>query len=294
MDALLSTGRVIRRQIRHFKHLALFHGIRATGYGKIFGTHRLEVHTEAVAFFRQPNARPIRLVHLSDFHASPLVPYRFIERAIDTAVAQSPDLICLTGDYISNSIYDPPTYRRILRKLADAAPTFASFGNHDGCRKAARKGGYLDPREVGKLLKSSGIRCLFNSREQTIINGQRLMLVGLGDLWSRMMSPATAFQGLPEQPGLPIILLSHNPDSKDRLINYPWRLMLCGHTHGGQLKLPLLGAPFAPVKDKQFVEGLHRWQGRWIHITRGIGNVLGIRINCRPQVSILELMPTTS
>ena len=66
--------------------------------------------------------------------------------------------------------------------------------------------------------------------------------------------------------------------------------MLCGHTHGGQFKVPFLNfTPFAPVSDHSMVEGLHSWKGRQIHVTRGVGNLWGIRLNCRPEISLLEI-----
>ena len=85
------------------------------------------------------------------------------------------------------------------------------------------------------------------------------------------------------------IMLSHNPDAKTALRDVPWDLMLCGHTHGGQITLPLLGSPLAPIADKRFSEGLHTWDKRWIYVTRGVGSLLGMRFNCPPEVSILEL-----
>ena len=89
---------------------------------------------------------------------------------------------------------------------------------------------------------------------------------------------------------VPAVLLSHNPDTKEGVASRHWELMLSGHTHGGQLRVPWLGAtPFAPVRDKRFVAGLHRWNDRWIHITKGIGNVYGMRINCPPEISFLTL-----
>ena len=85
-------------------------------------------------------------------------------------------------------------------------------------------------------------------------------------------------------------ILVGDPDCKEDLSGYEWDLMLCGHTHGGQLIVPILGQrPFAPVRDKRFVEGLHKWESRQIHITRGVGNLHGMRFNCRPEVSILKL-----
>ncbi len=85
------------------------------------------------------------------------------------------------------------------------------------------------------------------------------------------------------------IVLSHNPDSKELLRDYSWDLLLCGHTHGGQLSLPILGTPFAPVHDHRYVYGLNQWNGRFIHTTKGIGNRHGVRFNCRPEVAILSV-----
>ncbi|MCB0286269.1 MAG: phosphodiesterase, partial [Calditrichaeota bacterium] len=113
------------------------------------------------------------------------------------------------------------------------------------------------------------------------------------DWWAGEIDPPKAFAQLsPESHSAPKIVLSHNPDTKTHIQPFEWDLLLCGHTHGGQIRFPLIGAPFAPVRDKRFVEGLHRWENRWLHITRGIGNVRGIRINCRPEISHLSLIPT--
>jgi predicted MPP superfamily phosphohydrolase len=65
--------------------------------------------------------------------------------------------------------------------------------------------------------------------------------------------------------------------------------MLCGHTHGGQCQIPFVGAPFAPIQDLRFLEGLQPWNDRWIHVTRGVGNLHGLRFNCRPEVNLLNL-----
>jgi predicted MPP superfamily phosphohydrolase len=117
--------------------------------------------------------------------------------------------------------------------------------------------------------------------------GWKLNIVGVGDWWADEMEVATAYRTVDRT--RPTILLSHNPDTKTRLETWPWELMLSGHTHGGQLSLPGVGTPFAPIRDKRYVRGLHRWNNRWLHITKGVGNLHGMRFNCRPEVSILKL-----
>jgi len=87
------------------------------------------------------------------------------------------------------------------------------------------------------------------------------------------------------------VLLSHNPDSKTEVQDHPWDLMLCGHTHGGQLWIPFVGAPFAPIRDKRFVKGLRRWNNRWIHVTKGVGNLHGLRLNWRTLLPHPDPLP---
>ena len=129
-----------------------------------------------------------------------------------------------------------------------------------------------------KLLHNEN--CEFQSK------GRTFHLVGLGDLWAGELDPVRAF---PAPSPNRVILLSHNPDTKDLLEDYQWDLMLSGHTHGGQLYLPGLGAPFAPVRDRRYLAGLKPWKNRLIQVTTGVGNLYGLRFNCRPEVSLLQL-----
>jgi predicted MPP superfamily phosphohydrolase len=114
-------------------------------------------------------------------------------------------------------------------------------------------------------------------------------LVGIGDLQSAEVDPHAAFTGVPANSGAATVVLAHNPDTKDILGAYQWDLMLSGHTHGGQVVLPGLGAPFTSVRDRRYIAGLKPWRGRWIHVSRGVGSLLGIRFNCPPEVNILRI-----
>jgi hypothetical protein len=237
---------------------------------------------------------PLRVLHLSDLHSSPVVPKSQIERAIDMGIESRPDFACLTGDFVTNGDpFDADWYLAVLKRLSARTPCFAVMGNHDGGYWAAVNGGLRSVVEISELLKRAGISTLHNRSVRVEFRGQELHLVGVGDLWSREVRPVPAFDPAPPADA-PIILLSHNPDSKMYLAEYPWHLMLCGHTHGGQIRIPVVGAPFAPVADRAYIAGLKPWEDRQIYVTRGVGNVHGVRFNCRPEVSVLELRPVTA
>lgn len=234
-------------------------------------------------------ARPVRILQLSDFHASEIVPLSFIRKAIEMGIKQNPHITCLTGDLITGKIPDRPAFVEALRLLSNHGPCFACMGNHDGGLWARPHGGYADLSEMTGLLEDAGITVLHNRAMQVEVNGRDLELVGLGDLWANDAEPWTAFGGVQTSPQVPRVVLSHNPDSKKVITEYDWDLMLCGHTHGGQISLPLIGEPLAPVTDHRYVAGLNPWEGRQIYTTRGVGSLNGLRFNCRPEVTILEL-----
>lgn len=230
----------------------------------------------------------VRILHLSDFHASPVVPFSLIESSVTLGLNAKPDVICLTGDFVTDATpIQEGQYARILRRLSDAAPTFAVLGNHDGGAWAASVGGLKDSSMVRALLRAGNVSLLHNRSEVVRVRDQSIRFAGVADLWSNEVDGDRAFAGFPADD--PAILLAHNPDTKDVLANRPWDLMLSGHTHGGQVVLPFLGERFVPVRDKRFIAGLKEWNGRQVYVTRGVGNVRGVRVNCRPEVTVLDL-----
>lgn len=269
-------------------------GVSSYSYARYWEPEWLEVSKYSLKICDKPLISPIKILHLSDLHASETVSYAYLKEAVSLGLSLEPDIICLTGDYITHEIpHDYPLYQDILRQLPAAAPTFASFGNHDGGLWAKSRGSYDDISGVRQLLDDCSMTTLVNESAAVSIRGQLLNITGLGDAWADMFSPQQIlrrFKPENQERNTPVILLSHNPDTKDWVSDYEWDLMLSGHTHGGQIRIPLLGAPFAPVSDKRYTEGLHRWKNRWLHITRGVGTVHGVRINCRPQVSLLEII----
>lgn len=256
------------------------------GYGRFVEADWFEVTETRVV---GPFPKGLRILHLSDLHLSSSVPLSLIEAAVERALDEAFDLVCLTGDFITSELSQEVEYAAVLARLVERAPCFACLGNHDGGLWSAAVGrGPANADDVGRLLERAGVRLLVNESAVISLKGKDVEIVGLGDLWSGELRPMGVLRKKGDE-RRPVLLLSHNPDSKEALAEFEWDLMLCGHTHGGQLVVPLLGAtPFAPVRDKAFVSGLKTWNGRQVFVTRGVGNLHGMRINCRPEISLLE------
>ncbi|MDB6155336.1 MAG: metallophosphoesterase [Chthoniobacteraceae bacterium] len=272
------------------RNFLTFSALGSLSYMRFWEPHWLHVRRQEIVTGKAASNAPLKLLQISDLHASDVVSLAYIESAIALGLAEKPDLICLTGDFIT-SVYDQfDGYSGILAQLARHAPTFATLGNHDGGLWAGRTYGYPDSQSVRGMLATAGIDLLHNTHRDLVIGGRKLRVVGLGDKWSAELFPLLAFPAdFPVADDVFTIALSHNPDTKDDLAGFPWDLMLSGHTHGGQLLVPLVGAPFAPVRDRRFIEGLHRWNDRWLHISKGVGNLHGMRFNCRPEVNLITL-----
>ena len=258
----------------------------AFGYGRHLEPYAFEISRVPFEFLDCSGGAGITWVHLSDLHAFDAMPFRHISNAISIVRYQQPDFVCITGDFVSAKIGDYEMYCEELRRLTKCVPTFASMGNHDGGAWARRAGGYETSEPVRRLLEDSGVNVLHNRAAALTVRGCEIQLVGAGDVWADECDPKQAF--LSVKSGVPTILLSHNPDSKEALGAYPWHLMLSGHSHGGQLRVPLSGTtPFAPLRDHRYAAGLNSWRDRWIYTNRGIGTAI-LRFNCRPEVTVFS------
>jgi predicted MPP superfamily phosphohydrolase len=251
----------------------------------------LSVEQKRISIFGGKFQQPVRLVQLSDLHFSWCVGEALIRRSIREALEQRPDLVCLTGDFVTGaSEVDMAVLADMLGELSRRVPTYAVKGNHDGGSWARSYMGETDETRVDEALQKAGVALMKNRAELVRLKGGEFWLAGVGDLWSEDVNAYSTFKPIP--PGERVVLMAHNPDTKDMLRRESWDLMLSGHTHGAQNSIPGLHERFAPVRDKRFVDGLVRWEEaeRWIHVNRGVGNLMGVRVVCRPEVSVLELV----
>ena len=266
-------------------------GVSAAAYGYCWESKWLQLTCTKVPIAGPTDLSPLRILLLSDLHWSFFDPLEFLQSAFDLGFSQEPDLVCLAGDFVCvGNEYQLDEYRPLLESVSQTMPTYAVLGNHDGGSWSRRRDGLEDESIMHGLLQESGISVLNNDSVKLSVRGHNLRLVGVSDLWSGGLDPDGAFREVNPGDEEMKIVLAHNPDSKDYLGDFDWQLMLCGHTHGGQIAVPLLGAPHAPIKDKRFIEGLNPWRDRFIYTTRGVGSLYGTRLYCRPEVSIIDLV----
>ncbi|MEW6368543.1 MAG: phosphodiesterase YaeI [Acidobacteriota bacterium] len=236
--------------------------------------------------------RGFRIVQLTDIHHSSVVPLPYIESCIDAANDMKPDLVVLTGDYITTSgkKYTRPVIEA-LNGLRARLGVCAVLGNHDYgvYRFRVSKRDPHAAESFAEHFERSGIRLLVNESIRVRLDGASLAVVGLDDLWSGGFAPEAAFDGI--EPQVPRLVLSHNPDSADLLARFRSDLIVSGHTHGGQVVLPLIGAPLLPVQNRERRAGLYSVGDGLLYVNRGIGHLAPVRFNCRPEISLFELTP---
>jgi uncharacterized protein len=230
----------------------------------------------------------LRIVHLTDLQTDAVTDYE--RRALDDAMAQSPDLVVMTGDYIQPRL--EPTRRRAtadLKALLRARPLRAPLGVFAVC-------GDVDPDWPG-VLEGTGITTLTGDVARVPLPGGRwLSLVGLTVGMSRGQDDGALLSLLSTAPASDLrIAIGHNPNFAATLAaQAPVDLALAGHTHGGQVVLPFFGAPMTKMKlPRRYASGLADLEGMPLHVSRGIGMERGtapqIRFLCRPEICVLDV-----
>ncbi len=249
---------------------------------------RLEIHLRNL-----PRALDgLKIAQLSDIHLDEYTEPFFLRHAIRRVNELKPDLVLLTGDFVS---YGPRSFdfavgaawhcANLLREL-ECRQMYAVLGNHD-----VMVGG----RKVTNALTANGIPVLANTHVPFERAGSRIWLAGVDDPVLGSPDPERAIppsiRGVEHEP---VVLLCHAPDYVDHLLARPVGsavdLVLSGHTHGGQVRVPLVGALELPEMGKKYIEGLFALGSLQLYVNRGIGTVgLPFRLACPPEITLLTL-----
>lgn len=266
----------------------------------------------------------LNILQLSDLHIGRRSSSRFLKRLQRRIQKTSADLIVVTGDFLCNSAYhSPDLLSPFLRSLEAPLGCFCILGNHDYSHYVGLRGdGKLHVRvnnrasilqgfrhllfqtksshfestvqgpiplheRLCQTLESCGIQLLHNDCVQISRGRGVLNLAGLADLWSGHFDPDAAFSKY--QKDFPGIILSHNPDSVDKLKDWPGDLILCGHTHGGQVNLPFLWRRLCSIQNSRYKRGRFGDYGKEIYVNRGLGSTVPFRFASIPELTLIEL-----
>ena len=248
----------------------------ASAYGFLYARHRLTLTRQTLGVSGLPPALGgLRVGLLTDIHRSRWVSHDDVGDAVAKVMAERPDLIVLGGDYVTRGDrqYVVPS-ADALAPLSAPHGVFAVLGNHD------------DDVRMPAALAKNGVQVLKDARTHLTINGEGLDLAGIRYWTRRPADIATVVGGAAG----PVVLLAHDPRrlTEAAALNIP--LVLSGHTHGGQVVLPGLGA-IAALKFP-VIAGIAKRQRTLMFVSRGVGTIyVQVRINCPPEVAVLTLQP---
>jgi uncharacterized protein len=281
-----------RRFLQAGAAVAATAALAVVGDGTIFEANNPEVVSIEIPLSRLPQSWDgFRIAQLSDLHYDDYFSIVPIRKAVDLVNGLQPDLVVVTGDFVTS----PPSKRRSLQIRAAKAiepcaqlvaqmrarfGILASLGNHD----VATDGAYIT-----EVLQSHGIPVLRNRSVSFERNGERIWISGLDDILEGKHDLKLALKGIPQAE--PVVLLVHEPDFAGYVKNVD--LQLSGHSHGGQIRFPLIGAPVLPVMGREYPRGLRRLGPLTLYTNVGIGTIwVPMRLNCPPEVTLITLRTT--
>lgn len=229
----------------------------------------------------KPALEGFKIVQLSDIHLHPYTQLEFVQKAIAKANTLQPDLVVLTGDYVLESAASIFELAPALAGLNAKYGIFTSLGNHDL---------WTNAEVVLAGLRQAGLPVLVNDGVALGVGSDLLYLAGLDDGWSGQLDLTAALAKLPKD--VPAILLAHEPDLADNFaLDGRISLQLSGHSHGGQVRLPGIGAPILPYLGRKYDQGLYRVRDMWVYTNRGIGlGPVPNRFNCPPEITEITLV----
>jgi uncharacterized protein len=264
--------------------------IGLAAYSGIHGRHEFEITHRTIPIRNLPDAfQGFRIVQMSDIHLEEYTEAFFLERMVAETNALAPDLVLITGDFVSRGPRALPVAWRaaglgaeILSTL-NAPQRFGVLGNHDV---------NVGAEHVITPLEAHGTPILVDSFTPIERGSDVLWLCGSDDAGTR--TPDLNF-AIPAAPRAPVLLMCHEPDYIDTIIDHPRfplvDLMLSGHSHGGQICLPFIGPLVLPPMGQKYIEGLFHFGHMQLYVNRGIGTVgLPFRLNCPAELTHITLV----
>lgn len=269
-------------------------GIAAVGlplYAGEISRHEISIGRITITLPQLPEAfRGLTIAQISDFHYAEYTEAFFIKRVVERVNQLKPDMVVLTGDFITNGFGSTQNTIRFAGECAEilshiqSPMRYAVLGNHD-CANARYK------QAVTGELQSHGIPVLENRFVPIERDGARVWLAGTGDALCHGFALEEALPAPAQRDGESVILLAHEPDVLPLVSAHNVDLMLSGHTHGGQVRFPFLPAMFLPELGRQYVEGHYRLGPTQLYVNRGVGTVnLPFRFNCPPEITLITLV----
>ena len=229
---------------------------------------------------------------LSDFHYDPHFSVHPLRSAIGMVNGLRPDLIVLAGDFVSMPLLGNAAAAasaaepcaQLLRQMQAPHGLWAVMGNHDV---------YTDADRVTSVLRAAGIHVLSNQSLPIERDGARFWLGGVDDVLGKTADLDATLNHVPADEAA--VLLAHEPDYADHVARYPVDLQLSGHSHGGQVRLPLLPPLYLPDLARKYIWGLYKIGGLTLYTNRGLGTVgVPVRWNCPPEITLLTLRRSAS
>jgi predicted MPP superfamily phosphohydrolase len=217
----------------------------------------------------------LKILHLSDLHFCGTPDRAFYHHIVERCLPWEPDIVAVTGDYVDTDQHHcwiVPVLGRLRWKLAG----FAILGNHDCWR---------EPDLIRRRLRRIGLRVLGNGWETLDVRGEKMAVIGHEGPW---FSPEPDLSACPE--GCFRLCLSHTPDNMAWAKRHHIDLVLAGHVHGGQIRLPVTGSIFVPSRySRRYDMGTFHEGPTVMHVSRGIAGEFPLRFNCRPEVTLVVM-----
>ena len=221
----------------------------------------------------------IRIGFVTDTHVGPTVTAADLDRAMQLVMAEEPDLLLLGGDYVSESPRYLPDTASVIGQYVAGAPlgALAVFGNHDYSNDAPR---------MERLLSGKGVRVLRN--EAVPVAEAGFWVAGIDDTLLSTPDVDATFADVPRD--APVVALWHEPDGAGEVASHGAMLQLSGHSHGGQVRFPVVGPISVPPGGQRFVSGLYHVNGMPIYTSHGVGAYRPpVRYRCAPEVTLVSL-----